>query len=47
MKLLIGLGFKLDFVPIFHFSVPRSRNIPDLLAVYPLIKSEQRKPDCT
>ena len=24
MKLLIGLGFKSDFVPIFHFLVPRS-----------------------
>ena len=23
--LLIGLGFKLSFVPIFHFSVPRAR----------------------
>ena len=23
--LLIGLGFKLDFVPIFYFSVPRAR----------------------
>ena len=23
MKLLIGLGFELGFVPIFHFPVPR------------------------
>ena len=48
MKLLIGIGFKLGFVPIFYFPFPRSRNIiPDLLAVYQLIKSEQRKADCT
>ena len=36
MKLLIRLGFKLGFVPIFYFPSPRSRNIPDLLAVYQL-----------
>ena len=43
MKLLIGLGFELGFVPIFHFpvpvprigsqlSVPRSSNIRKCLA---------------
>ena len=26
MKLLIGLGFELGFVPIFHFSVPHCSN---------------------
>lgn len=36
MKLLIRLGFKLGSVPIFYFPSPRSRNIPDLLAVYQL-----------
>ena len=36
MKLLIRLGFKLGFVPIFYFPSPRSRNFPDLLAVYQL-----------
>ena len=32
MKLLIGLGFELGFVPIFHFPVPRSSNIRKCLA---------------
>ena len=48
MKLLIGLGFELGFVPIFHFPVPRIGSpLPVLVTSENVSKRKFKRVNCT